>query len=480
MARTPQSVFLGAGAGPARPPAAGLRPDLDVNRLYVMGRQAISAHQPDGAIEALERVISLQPDHVDALISLVHAHVAAGNQDDALALIAILRARKPDTPMADFEEARLLSDMGRIEEARALLERVTRIYPDYAPAWHALAKQQRVKPDDPLIEGLQARIAKTEEPSANMMFLCMGLAKAYDDIGEYDLAFDCQQRAKRQIPVAYDREEEELRFRGLREVFTKAFFAKKAGYGAEGRRPIFVIGMPRSGTSLTEQILASHPDVYGAGELDFMAMAAGEVSSLTPDNAPLHRAALKLGKEAAGIAGRRYLRRLAYLDREHARVVDKMPHNFLRVGLIGLILPNASIVHCRREPIDTCLSIYMQYFSQDHLYAHSLEALGHYYQLYVALMEHWREHSPIAIHDLTHAQLIADQRGETESLAASQGLSWDEGMMEFYKTERRVATPSRMQVRSPLNAGAMDRWRKYAHRLGPLIEALGPCAPAGL
>ena len=140
-------------------------------------------------------------------------------------------------------------------------------------------------------------------------------------------------------------------------------------FGIESGRPIFVLGMPRSGTSLAEQILASHPDVFGAGEWNFMAKASSEVSSLTPDNAPLHRAALKLGREAASITALRYLRRLDGLDRAHPRIVDKMPHNFLCIGLIGLILPQAKIVHCEREPIDTCLSIFMQYFSQDHLYA---------------------------------------------------------------------------------------------------------------
>jgi hypothetical protein len=210
-----------------------------------------------------------------------------------------------------------------------------------------------------------------------------------------------------------------------------------------------------------------------------MAKICGQIRSLTPDNAPVHRAALKLNREGSIILGLRYLRRIAERDRVRARAVDKTPHNFIRLGVIGLILPNASVVHCRRDPVDTCLSIFMQNFAQHHTYAHDLAALGHYYQLYARLMEHWREHSRIPAFDLNYDDLLADQRGETERLAAHAGLAFDERMIAFHKTERRVATPSRAQVRDPLNKRSQERWRKYASHLGPLLEALGPLAPAG-
>jgi tetratricopeptide (TPR) repeat protein len=457
--------------------SSALRPDLDAPRLYQMARAAITAHQLEQAIDMLERVVCLQPDHFDARISLLHAHAAAGNSEDALRMVAELRARKPNDLMADFEEARLLSDMGQAERARELLEKVTREHPAYAPAWHSLARAARVAADDPLIGKIRERLASAAEHSINMMFLCMGLAKAYDDVGEYDLAFNFQERAKRQMPVTYNHEAEALRFAGLRDVFTRQFFARRQGYGVEDDRPVFIVGMPRSATSLTEQILASHPDVVGAGELDYMAMCQGEICSLTSDNAPLPRAVLKMSAEASTIFARRYLRRLARHDQAHRRVVDKMPHNFLNIGLISLLLPRATIINCQREPIDVCLSIFMQLFSKEHGYAHSLEGLGRYYQLYARLMDHWREHAPVSILDSVYADLIADQRGQSERLAAHVGLAWNESMMAFHQTERRVATPSRAQVRQPLHARSKERWRNYAHRLQPLIEALGPYAP---
>ena len=493
MARPPRRPIPGAPPGVLRPGAPILAPmamkppqppqgggEMDVGRMIQMARAAVNARQLHTAIEIWERAVCLAPANPEALLGLAHAHIAVGNTEDVLRIVAMMRARMPGSLVPDYEESRVLADLGRFDEARVLLDKITTENPRHAPAWFFIAKQKRVQPGDPMFGKIEAAIAQAAEPSNDMMLLCSALAKAYDDIGEYDRAFDYQLRAKRQITARYSLDEDQKRFQGARDVFTRAFFEKRREYGDDSRKPIFVVGMPRSGTTLTEQILASHPDVYGAGELDYMGLAAGEITSMTPDNAPVHRAALKLGPEASVIVARRYLRRVEALDRVHPRFVDKMPHNFVRIGLISLLLPNASIVHCRREPIDTCLSMFMQSFAIEHGYANSLDLLGQYYRMYVGLMEHWAEHAPIDILDFSYADLLADQRGQTERLARHVGLSWDERMIAFHETDRRVATPSRAQVRSPLHSGSKARWRNYAHRLGPLIDALGPLAPSDI
>jgi hypothetical protein len=250
---------------------------------------------------------------------------------------------------------------------------------------------------------------------------------------------------------------------------------------SESELPVFVVGMPRSGTSLIEQILASHPQAHGVGELNFWEEASETLASglRAPAGArPGARGAalaVRLAYDTSGFAqlARRYLTRLSTHSGGALRVIDKMPGNFLYAGLIHAVFPRARIIHVQRQPLDTCLSMYFQNFFHLHPYAADLEALAHYYRQYLRVTEHWRTLLPAAsLLEVPYEALIADQEHWTRRLLDFVGLSWDPRCLDFHETERVVITASRWQVRQKINAGSVGRWRNYERHLGPLTQLL--------
>lgn len=442
------------------------------DQMFAAGKAALDARRPDEALELLERCVALKPDHADALIMLVKAYSAIGAKAEARRFIAVYRKVKPDSAMADMEEAKILLDFGQTEAARDLLRAVTKAHPLYSPAWSALSKAGRVSADDGFIDAVKALMPRMQEGTLGMKHFCYALAKAYDDIGEYDLAFEALSRAKAQQPPAYNRAETETKFAAIKKVFPERVLKRLRGVGAETTRPVFIVGMPRSGTSLIEQILASHPDVFGAGELEYLGRAGAEAANCHPKGVAFPACVDDLSPEALSILAFRYLRRLERHDATHARVIDKMPHNFMLVGLAAILFSGVSIVHARRDPLDTCLSCFMHEFVEAHGYNRSLADLGHYYRRYQALMEHWSEALPGLVFDASYESMLDDQRGRSEALLTHAGLAWDDRVLAFHTTDRRVATPSNAQVRQALYKTSRARWRNYERHLGPLAEAL--------
>ena len=233
--------------------------------------------------------------------------------------------------------------------------------------------------------------------------------------------------------------------------------------------------MPRSGTTLIEQILASHPQVHGAGELGFFGHEAARLSAGGKDIA---QAAQSLSPaQSRGIAGD-YLKLLSAYSADAARVTDKMPHNFERLWLIALLFPNASFIHCRREAMATCVSCFTQALNHFHTYASDLDKLGRYYRAYEALMAFWRDTLPVTILDVDYEALVRDQENQSRRMIEHIGLEWDDACLQFHKTKRSVHTPSRRQVEQPIHTKAIDGWRRYEPWLGPLFDSLGDLAPA--
>jgi tetratricopeptide (TPR) repeat protein len=442
------------------------------DQMFAAGKAALDARRPDEALELLERCVALKPDHADAVIMLVKAYSAIGATTEARRFIGVYRKVKPDSAMADMEEAKILLDFGQTEAARDLLRAVTKAHPLYSPAWSALSKAGRVSPDDDFIDSVKALMPRMQEGTLGMKHFCYALAKAYDDIGEYDLAFEALLRAKAQQPPAYNRAETETKFAAIRKAFSERVLKRLRGVGAETTRPVFVVGMPRSGTSLIEQILASHSDVFGAGELEYLGRAGAEAANCHPRGVAFPECIGDLSPEALSILAFRYLRRLERHDASDARVIDKMPHNFILVGLAAILFSGASIVHARRDPFDTCLSCFMHEFVEAHGYNRSLADLGHYYRQYKALTAHWAALLPDFVFEASYEALLEDQRGRSEALLKHVGLEWDERVLSFQNTERRVATPSNAQVRQGLYKTSKARWRNYERHLTPLMDAL--------
>jgi hypothetical protein len=238
---------------------------------------------------------------------------------------------------------------------------------------------------------------------------------------------------------------------------------------------IFVVGMPRSGTTLTEQILSSHPLIEGAGELPHIQKLQSSIGHASQWHTLISGIADSQCKELA----RRYLAELDRHSRSAARVVDKMPHNFLNLGFIALMFPKARVVHCRRDAIDNCVSIYTHRLNQSHGYSTDLKTLGLYYQEYRRLMDHWQKVVPLKIFDLRYEQMIGEQESTSRRLIDFAGLQWNDACLSFHETERTIRTLSRWQVRQPLYSSSVKRWKKYEEFLGPLIEGLGDLAELG-
>ncbi len=300
------------------------------------------------------------------------------------------------------------------------------------------------------------------------------LAELYDSLKEYDKAFKELKEANDLIPRTYNPKREEEYFEKLKEVFNKTFFEKAPRSTITTKKPILIVGMPRSGTSLTEQILATHPHVFGAGEL----AKIGEISAYLPEwlkkNISFPEVCNYLRGEIIDRAAKEYLDFIDSLSGgKFLRVTDKMPQNFVYMGLIYLMFPNVKIIHCKRNPYDTCLSNYFQNFAAAGLgFAYNLEDLGHYYRLYLDIMEHWRKVLPIKFYESQYEELVQNPREKVRALLDFCELEWYEGCLEFHKTKRDVKTASYDQVRKPLYKKSVARWKRYEKHLQPLKQVL--------
>jgi len=300
------------------------------------------------------------------------------------------------------------------------------------------------------------------------------LGKLYDDCSEYDKAFEHYAigNALKRRSIDFDADEHTAWVDRVLDTFTEEFFRVHANEGNQSTRPVFIIGMIRSGTSLVEQILASHSCVYGAGELLEIPGLVRDLPDILQTQGTYPECIRRLDSRAIRVASERYLQALAGRDDQALRVIDKLPTNFLYLGLIAVMFPNAHIVHCRREPLDTCLSIYFQRFSQGHHYAYDFEDIAAYYAEYERLMRHWKKVLPVKILDVSYARLVDDLEAETRRMLGFCDLQWEETCLAFHRSARSVRTASSWQVRQPLYRTAQARWKHYGAHLEGLRKAL--------
>ena len=288
-----------------------------------------------------------------------------------------------------------------------------------------------------------------------------------------DAAFNFFKKANELEDEIFDFSQAEKQFNDLKVYFTEKKIKTLNRSENNSTLPIFIIGMPRSGTTLTEQILSCHPDIFGAGELLHINQVTGRIGNeLIPKNS-LPASLDSMTKAYASKIATEHLNTLQAMSPESSKVVDKMPHNFISLGIINLLFPKATIIHCQRSSIDTCLSIYFQHFNKKHAYSNDLSMLGKYYNLYIDLMQHWRTVLDINIIDLKYENVIANPEEETRKLLEQCNISWDPACLNFHNNKRVVMTPSYDQVRQPIYKESVAKWKKYEHHLGELIDNLG-------
>ena len=439
-----------------------------------LAAQALVLKQLDelpAALDAAQLAVSAAPENPETHNALGQVLQALGRFEPALAAYdraATLPGTARETAL--LNRAALFIEFGRTAEARAALDAVREAFPDSARALFNQADLHRFTADDPAIGTMQAMLAPggAQSPSDRML-LHFALGKACLDLGESERAFRHLNEGNRmkRATFAYDPEATALWMASIPQVFTSALLEAKAGQGAASDVPVFVLGMPRSGTTLLEQVLASHPDIHGAGEMRHMQGLVDSLGSF-PDSAA------GLTPEQLAAMGAAYLGRVAPLAQGRRHVVDKMPSNFLYAGLIRLILPDARIIHCRRDPVDTCLSCYTKLFTSEQAFSYDLAELGGFHSAYQALMAHWRAALP-ASHflDVDYEAVVADLEAEARRILGFLGLPWDDSCLRFHETERPVRTASVNQVRQPVYRSSAGRWRAHAAQLGPLLAALG-------
>jgi tetratricopeptide (TPR) repeat protein len=445
---------------------ASYRHALTLNPGYVeahnnLGNVLFELRKIDEAAASYARVLALKPRHAAAHLSLGVALRAQHRHADAELHCQAALAVDPNYVEALSLLGELRADRGRFSEAEQLFQRAIEINPDFAFAFSGIATHRKMTGDDTQwLEGARALLAK-RLPLEHEISLRYALGKYFDDVGRYDDAFGHYRQANeltKRHAASYDGAKLTRRVDEIIRRFDAAFFRRCRNQGSATELPVFIIGMPRSGTSLAEQILASHPAVFGAGEVPFW--DAAFVAYGTPAGADL----------IPGMADS-YLDRLKARSGAALRVVDKMPANFLYAGLIHAALPQARIIHMRRHPIDTCLSIYFQDFFNRDPYANDFDNLAHYYGEYVRVTDHWRAVLPAhSLLEVPYEGLIEDQESWTRRMLDFIGLPWDPKCLDFHQTDRVVITASKWQVRQRIHTGSRGRWRRYRQHIAPLLH----------
>jgi tetratricopeptide (TPR) repeat protein len=433
----------------------------------------------DRAQSLLEQVLAADAQNGPALNQLATLSADAGYPEQALEFIERAIDAEQESESCLVTKGHLLTQFGDLEGAQVALEQALIRKPDSVPAKLAMVQLKKVKPHDTEIPDLEAKLATLQSTSiARRTSINFGLGKCYDDIGDHLQAMDyflegC--RLKRQR-VEHNADEHDAHIAHIMEVFNSAFIDRFACCGDASNVPIFVLGMPRSGTTLTEQIIASHSQAHGAGELpDLLGLANRSI--LTGAQAPFPESITTITARELETLGAKYVVGLRERHASAERITDKMPANFLALGLIHLMLPNARIVHVRRNAVDTCVSNITKLFKNGQSHSYNLVELGRFYLAYDRLMAHWRAVLPAgAFYEVQYEALVADTETQARSLVEACGLPWEEQCLDFHKTERAIRTASVTQVRQPIYATSVARWRRYESRIGPLIETLGELA----
>ncbi len=454
----------GLAAGPAQPAVH-----------YNFGNALARAGRIDDAIFQYRHAIALQPDYAEACNNLGNMLMAKGLSDDAAVQYRRAIALRPGHAGAHNNLGNVLRDQGLFNEAMRHFDHAIAFDPSNAEAHYNRAEIRTFRAGDEDLKALESLAGTKELPSRQKPFVHFALAKALEDIGDYPRAFTHLRWGNgfRRSAIHYDERATLDLFTRISTVFDRGVMERLRGSGDPSEAPVFVLGMPRSGSSLIEQILASHPQIHGAGEReDLIDVAGGGFPESFPE---------KIGSLAPSVLremGRSYVNRLAAVAGDRTRIVDKLPANFLRIGLIRLILPNARIIHTMRDPLDTCVSCYSKLFTAGQDFSYDLGETGRYYRAYAGLMEHWRSVlAPGAMLEVAYEDVVNDLEGQARRLIEYCGLRWDDRCLSFHKNTRPVKTASSVQVRRPISRSSLHRWRRYEAELGPLLDALGDAVP---
>ncbi len=444
--------------------ALALKPDY-ADAHNNLGAAFLAQDRIDEAVAHCERALVLKTDFASAHNNLGNALMRQGKIDDARAHYECALVLKPDYANAHNNLGNVFKEQGEFDHAMAHYGRAIAISPHYAEAHLNRSDIKSFQPGDADLSMLEALAGSGDLSPDRALYIHFALAKALDDVKDYGRAFEHlrQGNALKRERIDYDEMGVLKLFERISTVFDRSLLDRFQGAGDPSSVPVFVLGMPRSGSTLVEQILAGHPQIHAAGELTVLE----KMELPRPESVPALDAAVlrRLGQI--------YLSQLPKVAEGKVRIVDKLPANFLRIGLIRLMLPNARIIHTMRNPIDTCLSCYSKLFNNGLPFSYDLAELGRYYRGYSELMTHWRSVLPPgAMLDVSYEEVVDDLEGQARRLIDYCGLPWDDRCIDFQRSARPVRTASVVQVRQPLFRGSVQRWRHYESGLAPLLDEL--------
>jgi len=479
--------------------------------LKLLGRLYCDSGRVQQGIRCLERCVQCEPGELSNYIELGHVLRVTGRRDVAEQVLLKGIDLKSNDPHVHYELGCLYHDQTKLEPASVELNLALKLSPDYIAARQRLGEVHRAQgqsgeaeacfrrvikksPYDPEahrglaylnrfteyssdIQSMEVSYEKSSEHGMDRVVLAFSLGKVFEDLERYDESFAYYEEANKLHRSLYQFsiDQEADYFETYRTAFTSDWLTNTTKHAIEDATPIFVIGMPRSGTSLVEQILASHSSVFGAGEVYHSSVFDSQVAQIT--GRPFPQSISSVPAEVLTQSAQVYVENLRVNADQSARITDKLPHNFLRVGLLTAVMPQARIIHCVRDPMDICLSIFTHFFSSAHGYASDLEELGLYYRLYERLMQDWEARFPECMYRISYEDLVADHEHEIKQLLEYCALPFESECLRFHETTRAVNTPSAVQVRQPLYQSAVSRWKRFEKHLRPLQAALGCVDP---
>ncbi|HEX5787094.1 MAG TPA: sulfotransferase [Woeseiaceae bacterium] len=421
------------------------------------------------AVEAFRAATRLAPGNAEAWMGLGNAHARASQVEEAAQAFARAVALDPDLPGSQMGYAHVLKTLGDQPGSIAAYREAIRVRPDFGEVYWSLANLKIFRFTDADIAAMEAQLAGGDLSASADIHFRFALGKAYEDLGDYDRAwhyYDTGNRRQRG-EVKFDPAEFELRQTKIRSVLNREFLREREGHGDPAPDPIFIVGLPRSGSTLVEQILATHSKVEGTSELPILSRIVGSIGRYRPDNVAYPEALKELRSKDWRAYGQQFLeecRRHRYTDKPF--FTDKLPNNFPHVGFIHLILPNAKIINARRHPLDSCLGAYKQLFGHGQHFTYDMFELSEYYKLYDAMMRHWHDVLPGKVLDVHYEETVTDLESQVRRILEHCGLEFEERCLRYHETERAVKTASSEQVRQPIYTSSLGKWRRYEAHLG--------------
>ena len=442
---------------------------------FALGNVLAQAGDHGAALEALEQALAHGFDFSYVKLRMGRALANRGDIAGAAGLLAEAYDAVGDDVVNLTKIAEEYTLIGDFEGQEKCLNRALELEPGNVAAFAGLV----FAPGRKLTESDASRLRKmadekTGDPEirTNISF---ALGDYYRHAKKYDESFRYYRLGNRLKGYSFDLAEYTQWVVGMERIFTRSFFEQRASWGSSSRMPVLVVGMPRSGTTLTEQILSAHPSIFGAGEHGTVAGLSTVTGLPVPDFRVNPELAEQLTAAITAQYAESYLAKMQALAEQGEQfVTNKLPHNFQQLGLFGILFPEAPVIHIKRDPRDNLLSIYFKNFSGYHDYAYDLKTLGHYYRFYERLMAHWLKVIPNPVYSLQYEELVSDLPAKAREMADFIGVEWDEHMVRFYENERMVQTASKWQVRQPLYSSSVARWKPYERHLKPMFDALGP------